>query len=136
MTEEEASEKIQSLVGEMENQKITLVVDGESVDTTAKELGFHWSNTDAVNQAAASVTGGNLIHRYLNLKDIEHNHVVIPLETAFDDGKVAAFVEEKCASVVAEPKDASITRENGAFVVTPAVVGKSVDAGGDESGPR
>ena len=67
MTEEEASEKIQSLVGEMENQKITLVVDGESVDTTAKELGFHWSNTDAVNQAAASVTGGNLIHRYLNL---------------------------------------------------------------------
>lgn len=43
MTEEEASEKIQSLVGEMENQKITLVVDGESVDTTAKELGFHWS---------------------------------------------------------------------------------------------
>jgi vancomycin resistance protein YoaR len=129
MTEEEASEKIQSLVGEMENQKITLVVDGESVDTTAKELGFHWSNTDAVNQAAASVTGGNLIHRYLNLKDIEHNHVVIPLETAFDDGKVAAFVEEKCASVVAEPKDASITRENGAFVVTPAVVGKSVDAG-------
>ena len=129
MTEEEAGEKIQSLVGEMENQKITLVVDGESVETTAKELGFHWSNTDAVNQAAASVTGGNLIHRYLNLKDIEHNHVVIPLETAFDDGKVAAFVEEKCASVVAEPKDASITRENGAFVVTPAVVGKSVDAG-------
>ena len=123
MTEEEAGEKIQSLVGEMENQKITLVVDGESVETTAKELGFHWSNTDAVNQAAASVTGGNLIHRYLNLKDIEHNHVVIPLETAFDDGKVAAFVEEKCASVVAEPKDASITRENGAFVITPAVVG-------------
>lgn len=127
MTEEEASEKIQSLVGEMENQKITLVVDGEAVDTTAKDLGFHWSNTDAVNQAAASVTGGNLIHRYLNLKDIEHNHVVIPLETAFDDGKVAAFVEEKCASVVAEPKDASITRENDAFVVTPAVIGKSVD---------
>lgn len=127
MTEEEASEKIQGLIGEMENQKITLVVDGQSVDTTAKELGFHWTNTDAVEQAAASVTGGNLIRRYLNLKDIEHNHVVIPLETAFDDGRVAAFVAEKCASAVTEPKDASIARENGAFVVTPSAVGKNVD---------
>ena len=127
MTEEEASEKIRAMIDGMENQKITLVIENESVDTTAKELGFYWSNPDAVEEAAASWQGGNLIHRYLKLKDIEHNHLEIPLETAFDDAKVAAFVEEKCSAVVAEPKDAEITRENGTFVVTPSVEGRAVD---------
>lgn len=127
MTEEEASQKIQGLVNEMENQKVTLVVDGQPVETTAKELGFHWSNPEAVAEAASSWQGGNLIKRYLNKKDIEQNHVIIPLETALDDGSVAAFVAEKCAPAVTEPKNASIIRENGVFVVTPSVIGKTVD---------
>lgn len=113
MTEEEASQKIQSLVNEMENQKITLIVDGQPVETTAKELGFHWSNPEAVSQAASSWQGGNLIKRYLNKKDIEQNHVIIPLETALDDGSVGAFVAEKCAQAVMEPRmpPLSVTRE-------------------------
>ena len=127
LTEEEAGQKIQSLVNEMENQKITLVVEGQPVDTTAKDLGFHWSNPEAVAQAASSWQGGNLIKRYLNKKDIEHNPVIIPLETALDDGKLAAFVSEKCAPAVADPQNASIVRQNGAFTVTPSVIGKTVD---------
>ncbi len=127
MTEEEASQKIQELVNEMENQKITLIVDGQPVETVAKELGFHWSNPEAVSQAASSWQGGNLIKRYLNKKDIEQNHVIIPLETALDDGRVAAFVAEKCAQAMVEPKNATIVRDKGAFIVTPSVIGKTVD---------
>ena len=127
MTEEEAAKQIQSLVGVMENQKITLLVDGQAVETTAKELGFHWSNPEAVSQAASAWQGGNLIKRYLNKKDIEQNHVIIPLETAIDDEKVAAFVAEKCASAVAQPQNAAIARADGAFVITPSVLGKTVD---------
>ncbi len=127
MTEEEASQKIQDLVNEMENQKITLIVDGQPVETIAKDLGFHWSNPEAVSQAASSWQGGNLIKRYLNKKDIEQNHVIIPLETALDDGSVASFVAEKCAQGVMEPKNATITRDKGVFVVTPSAIGKTVD---------
>lgn len=127
LTEEEAGQKVQGLVNEMENQKITLVVDGQPVDTTAKDLGFHWSNPEAVSQAASSWQGGNLLKRYLNKKDIEHNPVIIPLETSLDDGRLASFVAEKCAPAVAEPKNASIVRQNGAFTVTPSVIGKTVD---------
>ncbi len=127
MTEEEASQKIQDLVNEMENQKITLIVDGQPVETIAKDLGFHWSNPEAVSQAASSWQGGNLIKRYLNKKDIEQNHVIIPLETALDDGSVASFVAEKCAQGVMEPKNATIVRDKGAFVVTPSAIGKTVD---------
>jgi len=127
LTEEEAGQKVQGLVNEMENQKITLVVDGQPVDTTAKDLGFHWSNPEAVAQAASSWQGGNLLKRYLNKKDIEHNPVIIPLETSLDDGRLASFVAEKCATAVTEPKNASIIRQNGAFTVTPSVIGKTVD---------
>lgn len=127
LTEEEAGQKVQGLVNEMENQKITLVVDGQPVDTTAKDLGFHWSNPEAVAQAASSWQGGNLLKRYLNKKDIEHNPVMIPLETALDDGRLASFVAEKCAPAVTEPKNATIVRQNGAFTVTPSVIGKTVD---------
>ncbi|GLC81408.1 VanW family protein [Lacrimispora brassicae] len=127
MTEEEASQKIQGLVNEMENQKITLIVDGQPVETVAKELGFHWSNPEAVAQAASSWQGGNLIKRYLNKKDIEQNHVIIPLETALDDGRVAAFVAEKCSQAIVEPKNATIVRDKGAFIVTPSAIGKNVD---------
>ena len=127
LTEEEAGQKVQGLVNEMENQKITLVVDGQPVETTAKDLGFHWSNPEAVAQAASSWQGGNLLKRYLNKKDIEHNPVIIPLETALDDGRLASFVAEKCAPAVTEPKNATIIRQNGAFTVTPSVIGKTVD---------
>ncbi len=127
LTEEEAGQKVQGLVNEMENQKITLVVDGQPVETTAKDLGFHWSNPEAVAQAASSWQGGNLLKRYLNKKDIEHNPVIIPLETALDDGRLASFVAEKCAPAVTEPKNATIVRQNGAFTVTPSVIGKTVD---------
>lgn len=129
MTEEEASQKIQGLVSEMENQKITLIVDGKPMETVAKELGFHWSNPEAVAKAASSWQGGNLIKRYLNKKDIERNHVIIPLETALDNGRLEAFVAEKCAQVMIEPKNATIVRDKAKFVVTPSAIGKRVDVG-------
>lgn len=133
MTEEEAGQMIESLVNEMENQKITLKVVDQSIDTTAGELGFHWSNPDAVKEAADIYQGGNLIRSYLNRKDIQQNPVTIPLETSIDEEKVAAFVEEKCNSAVEVPQNASIVRENGAFVVTPGVAGMVIDVAATKS---
>ena len=51
MTKEEAQNTVQSYVDSLSGQKITLTIAGEKIETTAEELGFFWSNTDAVEQA-------------------------------------------------------------------------------------
>ena len=44
-----------------------------------------------------------------------------------DEEKVNAFVEEQSRDVLTPPQNASIRRENGAFVITEAVEGRTVD---------
>ena len=127
LTNEEAGQKVDEYVNSMANQTVTLNVDGTMVNTTAGELGFRWSNTDVVTETTQQYEGGNLIRHYMNLKDLQMNPVTLELETALDDGMIASFVETECNAVTAEAKDASITREIGAFVITPEVVGKTVD---------
>ena len=129
MTKEEAKTAVEEYVESLSNQKITLDISGETVETTASELGFHWSNTDAVDQAAGAISDGNLIKQYMAKKDLEVENLVIPLETSMDDEKVSAFVQEKCSGLTAEAQNATITRADGKFVITPSVVGKTVDIG-------
>lgn len=127
MTKEEAEETIVSYVEGLFGQSVTLDVNGNLVETTAGDLGFHWSNPDAVEEAAGAYEGGNLIKQYMAQKDLKEEPVVVELETAVDQEKVAAFVAEKCQGLTAEPQNASITREAGEFVITPSADGVAVD---------
>lgn len=127
MTNDEAVSKVNEYVDAMKNQLVSLDVDGTLVNTTAGELGLHWSNQGIVEETAAKYEGGNLIRRYMNRKDLEMNPVELDLDVSIDNGKVAEFVETKCNPLTEETKDAAITRENGGFVITPEVVGRQVD---------
>lgn len=127
MTEEKAEQTVKEYVNGLAGQKIILDVDGQAVETTAEELGFYWSNPDAVSETVKEYTTGNLIVRFLALKKLSRENVEIPVETAVDEGKVSAFVEEKCSPFMVPPADASIVRENGQFVITPSVTGKTID---------
>ena len=126
-TVEEAQETLQKYIDSMKGQKITLAVDGREVETTAEELGFHWSNTDVVEKAAEQYAGGSLVKQYMTQKDLSEAPVELTLETGVDSGKVSIFVDKHCEGVNAEPQNASITRQDGAFVITDSVVGKTVD---------
>lgn len=127
MTEEEAGKEIEKHINAMADQKITLDIDGKAVDTTAKELGFSWSNPDAVQEAADHAVGGNLIQQYMGLKDLEKEPVHIPLETAVDETKVETFIQAQGEGLVAEPQNATITRVDDKFEITPGVKGMVVD---------
>ena len=128
MTKAEAEKQIKEYVDAQADRKVTLDIDGQKVETTAKALGFAWSNLTAVDEAAAHAVGGNLVQQYMGLKDLEKEPVYIALETAVDAEKVSAFVAEQGEGLTAEPKNASITRVDGKFEITPGESGKVVDA--------
>ena len=65
MTAEEAKAAVEQYVDGLAGQKVILSVDGQDVETTARELGFHWSNTQAVDEAAGQYAGGSLIKQYM-----------------------------------------------------------------------
>lgn len=128
MTEQEAARQMKELVAQMADRKIILKVGDAQVETTAEALGFAWSNPEAVQEAADHAIHGNLIEQYMKRKDLEKEPVHIPLEAAVDETKVAAFVEAECADLTAQPQNATITRVDGAFEITPGQKGVVVDA--------
>ena len=100
----------------------------KKAETTAGELGIHWSNQEEAEKELKSYVGGSLIRQYMNKKDLEKTPVDVTVQTAADPDKIRAFVDTHCDGVLAQPQDASIRRENGAFVITESVLGKVVDA--------
>lgn len=128
MTIEEAEKIVEDYVNGLSNQKITLDVDGTSVDTTAQALGFYWNNPEVVKETAGSYQSGNIIQRYFAISDLEAEPKKLALSTQVDEAKVAEFVETECSGLVAEPQDAAITRENEQFIITPSVTGLVIDS--------
>lgn len=124
---EDARQKIEDYVSGISEQTVVLEVAGTKVETTAKQLGFHWENTDVLENTIAEYESGDIIERYLKQKDLENNPVDVELEFKIDEGAVENFVTTQCQPFVREAVDASIVRENGAFVVTPSQNGISVD---------
>ena len=127
MTKEEAGQTIQDYVNTLADRKVTLTIEGTPVETTAGELGFAWTNPEAVEEAASHGTGGNLIQQYMERKDLEKEPVHLSLETGVDGTEFAEFVNANCQGMTAEPQNAAITRVDGRFEITPEVDGKTVD---------
>ena len=119
-----AEEKVKDQAG----TSVALTIEDKKAETTAGELGFHWSNQDEAEKELKSYVGGSLIRQYMNKKDLEKAPVDVSIKTAADPDKIRDFVDTHCDGVLAQPQDASIRRENGAFVITESVLGKVVDA--------
>ena len=73
---EEAGEQIAAYVEKMAGQTVTLEVAGNQVSTTAAELGFHWENTDAVEETMEEYVTGNVVSRYLKQKELEQTRTM------------------------------------------------------------
>lgn len=127
METDEAKKAIEAYVSQMAGQTVTLNVGGNPVETTANQLGFHWENTDVVEDTVEEYQSGDIITRYLRQKDLEKDPVDVELDLKIDGAAVENFVNTQCAPFVREAVDASIVRENGQFVVTPSQDGLAVD---------
>lgn len=127
MTQEEAKDAVAAEVKRLEERTVVLEVAGVEATTDAGQLGLSWGNAEAVEDAMAQVSAGNLVQQYMSRKDVEKNPVHIPLETVVDEGKVEAFARAQAEGLMEKPQNAAIVREEGTFRITPGVSGKVLD---------
>lgn len=128
MTEQEAKEAVESYVDTLKDISLTLhAVDDNPVEVTTGELGITWKNPEIVEEAFSLGKEGNIVKRYKELADLEHQNLIYDIELAFDDKAIRSVLEEKCSPFDKEAKDASLRRENGAFVVEGGQTGEKVD---------
>lgn len=127
LTPEEAKERIKARVAGMAGQKVILDVHGEKAETTAEGLGFHWGNPEEIEEVIGQYEASNLVKRYMMAADWETDPADLPLKIAVEAAAVQSFVEEYCRGADFAGQNASIIRENGAFQITPEVIGVEVD---------
>ncbi len=124
---EEAKQKIDGYVSGMSGQTITMEVSGNPVTATAGDLGMTWANETAVEKDMETFQSGDILRRFVRQKRLEKAPVELDLEIQLDGNKIKEFIDRECAPYLREAVDASITRENGAFVVMPSQDGLAVD---------
>lgn len=123
----EARDVIETYEEELGNRPVILTLDGQEKETTAKDLGLYWSNESQIEETLKEYAGGSLIRQYMVKKDLVQAPVELTVETAVDPEKITAFVDTHSQDILTQPQNASIRRENGAFVITEAVSGRAVD---------
>ena len=125
--EEEAKQKAEEIAASMKAQSITLDVDGTAVDITAEGLGYDWANPNVVEDTVKEYHTGNIIQRYMKQKDVSRTPVDLAIRLEADERTVQSVLGQLCTPLERAVMDASITREDGRFVVTPSQTGIVVD---------
>lgn len=134
MTTLEAEQAVNDYISSMSEAQITLdAMNNNSVTVTAAELGVAWANKSVVDEAGGVGKTGNIIQRYKILKDLEHENLVYPLELSVDEAAIRQLIETDCSEFNVDAVDATMTRENGAFVITPGQTGVKIDVDGSTS---
>ena len=128
-TYDEAVKLIRDKVRSMSEANITLnSIGGNSVSVTAQELGLTWDDTNMVADALYVGRSGNIVERYKERKDLEHDRKVYPINVEFDRATVEAIVNEQGDRYNVEAKNATLSKADGDFVVTPGTKGEKIDA--------
>ncbi|MBQ8007513.1 MAG: VanW family protein [Lachnospiraceae bacterium] len=128
-TYDEAVKLIRDKVRSMSEANITLnSIGGNSVSVTAQELGLAWDDTNLVADALYVGRSGNIVERYKERKDLEHDRKVYPINVEFDRATVEAIVNEQGDRYNVEAKNATLSKADGDFVVTPGTKGEKIDA--------
>lgn len=127
MSKTKAKEAVDSYHQDIASSPFTVTVDSKTVETTLANLGLSWDSENALAEADRLGKSGPILQRYKTLMDMKYGHVVLDVPYQIDEAKVRDFVANQIASLDTAPKDATITRKNGEFIVTEHTTGLSTD---------
>ncbi len=124
LTVAEATQKVTEYMDVIGERQLTLnAMNNNSVVVSMNDLGISWTNTEIVQDAIQVAKGGNLVARYKAKKDLEHENLVLPMEYTVEKDVVLKVISDRCEKYNVSAEDASLTRENGEFVIIPGQIG-------------
>ena len=118
MTEEEITQAVNAKVEELKNSAIQLNAGNQSIQVTAGDLGLTYTNTDIACQALFAGQRGNVLDRFKVQRYLEETGPeVLELQFTVDEAAVRSVIENQAGAMNTAAVDASLTLENGSFVV-------------------
>ena len=126
MTEEEARAAVTESLKGLAVSKFTVNVDGESVSMSWGLMGLTWKMEDAMDQAMVAGKGAGWVGKYKAESDLKSGDGTIEVPMEIKESGVDMLLED-VALVEGAPQNASISREDGEFVITEHVNGRKVN---------
>ena len=128
MTAEEVKAALDTKLAEHQAGKVLFTRGETQVESTLGEIGLKMSNADeAIAQAVAYGKEGSYFARHKEVKALAEESVNVDITFDLDEAVTQEMLTSLGESLRTEPKDASIKRENGAFVITDSVEGVQMD---------
>ena len=130
MTEAEARAEVEDYVEEMGTETLTLNIGDNQLQTTLGDLGLSCTNMEVVEEAAQLGKTGNIIQRYKDRKDLEHENKNYQLEWTLDSDLVTEYVNSECTQFDQEAVDASLEKNGSTFTYVAGEEGLLLDVDG------
>jgi vancomycin resistance protein YoaR len=127
LTPEEAQAQLDEMVGEVQQNSITLTADGKTWEIMPADMGTRMDTAGAVAQAMEVSRAGNIFSDLGKRLDLYFNAVDIPLTGAIDDEMADAKLAEIATELNVAPVDAGLAIEDGKIKVIEDKLGQEVD---------
>lgn len=117
MTKKEAEEALDSFADSFNNTVFTIKSDeGKSITATGEDLGITVNSEDAIDKALKYGCSGNPVERFINSKSLENGEKKdFPITYKTTYSTASDFLKANEASIVTEPVNNGLKRENGVF---------------------
>ncbi|MGO5052900.1 VanW family protein [Lachnospiraceae bacterium LCP25S3_G4] len=128
MKKDEAVKVVEKTLAKYQEQSVVLKVDAHEISVTLQELGFGVNKIEKLaDQAVNYGKTGSLWKRYVAMKKLNKVKKVIQPTYVIDKEVTATLITEQCLPYATPATNATISRQNNAFVVTEEQQGESLD---------
>ena len=132
LTKEEATIEYEKYISGIGEKKVKFQASEGSYELELSKIDLEVSVEEAVEEAYHYGRKGNILIRYKEIKALEADNVILIPKKQYDSEKLEEILEKETANLTVEAKNASIARVDGEFVITPEVMGHTVDIGATE----
>lgn len=130
MTRTEAVKALEDYEKRLGEQTVSLEIGEEIVEADLSDFGVSFANTDMIDEALSIGRTGNIVKRYKDQKDLQHNGKEFALSWEADEALVRSYVQENCTKFDREAKNASLSRSDGEFHFVAGTQGLVLDVDG------